>query len=74
MLHGTKLRGGFTLLRTGMVSHKERWLLIKQRDEYAGSWDVESSSLDHSALTARSMKEIENGRLKRARPLGQPHV
>ena len=75
MLHGTKLRGGFTLLRTGMVSHKERWLLIKQRDEYAvSSWDVESSSLDRSALTARSMKEIENGRLKRARRLGQPHV
>jgi bifunctional non-homologous end joining protein LigD len=75
MLHGTKLRGGFTLLRTGMVSHKERWLLIKQRDEYAvSSWDVESSSLDRSALTARSMKEIENGRLKRARRVGQPHV
>src|SRR6202030_1410904 len=75
MLHGTKLRGGFTLLRTGMGSHKERWLLVKQRDEYAvSSWDVESSSLVRSALTARSMKEIENGRLKRARRLGQPHV
>lgn len=58
-----------------MVSHKERWLLVKQRNEYAvSSWDVESSSLDRSALTARSMKEIENGRLKRARRLGQPHV
>src|SRR3979411_1441191 len=75
MLHGPRLRGGFTLLRTGMVSHKERWLLVKQRDEYAvSSWDLESSSLDRSALTARSMKEIENGRLKRARRLGQPHV
>src|ERR1700738_1133380 len=42
MLHGTKLRGGFTLLRTGMVSHKERWLLVKQRDGYADpSWDIE---------------------------------
>src|SRR6202521_5653448 len=49
-LVGTKLRGGYTLIRTGMVSHKERWLLIKQRDEYAvSSWDVEISRLDRSA-------------------------
>jgi bifunctional non-homologous end joining protein LigD len=66
MLHGTKLRGGFTLLRTGMVSQKERWLLVKQRDEYAvSSWDIDSPRLDRSALTGRSMKEIENGRRKR---------
>src|SRR6266550_4199096 len=33
-LHGTKLRGGFTLVRTGKSSSgaKESWLLIKQRD------------------------------------------
>jgi bifunctional non-homologous end joining protein LigD len=43
VLHGTKLRGGFTLVRTGMASQKERWLLVKQRDEYADpSWDIES--------------------------------
>jgi bifunctional non-homologous end joining protein LigD len=75
MLHGTKLRGGFTLLRTGMVSQKERWLLVKQRDEYAvSSWDIDSPRLDRSALTSRSMKEIENGRRKRARRLGQTRV
>jgi bifunctional non-homologous end joining protein LigD len=75
MLHGTKLRGGFTLLRTGMVSQKERWLLVKQRDEDAvSSWDIDSPRLDRSALTGRSMKEIENGRLKRARRLGQTRV
>jgi bifunctional non-homologous end joining protein LigD len=75
MLHGTKLRGGFTLLRTGMVSQKERWLLVKQRDEDAvSSWDIDSPRLDRSAVTGRSMKEIENGRLKRARRLGQTRV
>jgi bifunctional non-homologous end joining protein LigD len=75
MLHGTKLRGGFTLLRTGMVSQKERWLLVKQRDEDAvSSWDIDSPRLDRSALTGRSMKEIENGRRKRARRLGQTRV
>jgi bifunctional non-homologous end joining protein LigD len=61
-LHGAKLRGGFTLIRTGNPSSdpKERWLLIKQRDEYAEpSWDIESPRFDRSVLTGRSLKEIE---------------
>jgi bifunctional non-homologous end joining protein LigD len=63
-LHGTKLHGGFTLVRTGKRSGdgtgKESWLLIKQRDEYADpSWNIENSSLDYSVLTGRSLKEIE---------------
>ena len=70
VLHGTKLRGGFTLVRTGKGSAgsdgKERWLLIKHRDENADpSWDIESPRLDRSVLTGRSMKEIESGRPKK---------
>jgi bifunctional non-homologous end joining protein LigD len=66
-LHGFKLRGGFTLARTGKPSAdsngKERWLLIKHRDEHADpSWDVESPRLDRSVLTGRSLEEIKNDR------------
>jgi bifunctional non-homologous end joining protein LigD len=65
-LHGMKMRGGFTLIRTGKRSTdrsgKERWLLIKQRDEYANpSWNIESSRFARSFLTGRSLKEIESG-------------
>jgi bifunctional non-homologous end joining protein LigD len=75
VLHGTKLRGGFTLVRTGMASQKERWLLVKQRDEYADpSWDIESPRLDRSVLTGHSMKQIENGRPKKVRRLGHAHA
>jgi len=79
MLHGTKLRGGFTLLRTGMrpveASGRERWLLVKHRDEYADpSWDIESPHLDRSVLTGRSLKKIENGRPGKVRRLGHAHV
>src|ERR1700730_16750293 len=75
MLHGTKLRGSFTLLRLGMVSQKQRWLLVKQRDEYAyPSWDIESPWLARSALAGPSMKEIENGRPKKVRRLGTAHA
>lgn len=67
VLHGTKLRGGFTLFQTGMrptdASQKERWLLVKHRDEYADpSWDIENPCFDRSAITGRNLKEIENGR------------
>jgi len=64
VLHGAKLRGGFTLVRTGKRSarpgQKERWLLIKHRDEHADpSWNVESPRFARSVLTGRSLKEIE---------------
>jgi bifunctional non-homologous end joining protein LigD len=59
----TKLRGGFTLVRTGKrpanSSGNEQWLLIERRDEYADpSWDIENPRLDRSVLTGRSMRQI----------------
>jgi bifunctional non-homologous end joining protein LigD len=68
-LHGMKLRGGFTFVRTAKrsadLSEKERWLLIKQRDEYADpSWNIESSRFARSVLTGRSLKEIASSRRK----------
>src|SRR5580704_5903180 len=75
VLHGAKLRGGFTLVRTARrsadSSDKERWLLIKHRDEYADpSWDIEDPRLDRSVLTGRSLKEIESGRPKKSLAAG----
>jgi bifunctional non-homologous end joining protein LigD len=69
-LHGTKLCGGFTLVRTGKLSAgysgKERWLFIKHCDEYADpSWNTESPRFDRSLLTGCSLKEIENDGLKK---------
>ena len=66
-LHGTKLRGGFTLVHTGSRSvspkDKERWLLIKHRDAHADSaWDTEDPRYDRSVLTGRTMREIESAR------------
>jgi bifunctional non-homologous end joining protein LigD len=78
VLQGEKLRGGFTLVRTerrsAHPSQKERWLLIKHRDEYADpSWDIEKPRFDHSVLTGRSLKEIERDRReKKAAPRAYP--
>src|ERR1700704_6163634 len=72
VLHGRKLRGGFTLVRTGKraadSSDKERWLLVKHRDEYADpSWDIESPLLARSALTHRTLKRSQEAVQKNAR-------
>jgi DNA ligase D-like protein (predicted 3'-phosphoesterase) len=66
VLHGDKLRGGFTLVRTGGRStdldEGKRWLLVRHRDQYADpSWNVESPELDRSVLTGRTLKEIGEG-------------
>jgi bifunctional non-homologous end joining protein LigD len=79
VLHGAKLRGGFTLVRTARrsadSSDKERWLLIKHRDEYADpSWDIEDPRLDRSVLTGRSLKEIESGRPKKTPRRGHAYA
>jgi bifunctional non-homologous end joining protein LigD len=70
VLHGEKLRGGFTVIRTAnrAMGHRDgkRWLLIKQRDEQADpAWNIESPTLDYSALTGRTLKQIEEEALKK---------
>jgi len=57
-LDGTKLKGGFVLVRTMMGGKKENWLLIKERDEQA---DAEGDILidePDSAVSGRSLTEI----------------
>jgi bifunctional non-homologous end joining protein LigD len=70
VLHGEKLRGRYTLVRTkgysgdgsrgGGESARESWLLIKKRDDSAVSgWDVEAHPL--SVKTGRTNDEVVQG-------------
>jgi DNA ligase D-like protein (predicted 3'-phosphoesterase) len=53
-LHGTKLQGGFALIRT---HGGDRWLLIKMRDDKADpAWVPEDEAT--SAVTGRTLEEI----------------
>jgi bifunctional non-homologous end joining protein LigD len=68
VLHGKKLHGAFVLLQPSergfAAGQKERWLLIKRRDQYADpSWRIEDPALDRSAITGRTLKAIEERRL-----------
>jgi bifunctional non-homologous end joining protein LigD len=57
-LEGTKLRGGWSLTRTGGRGAKESWIMVKRADERADpDLDIETTE-PHSVRTGRSLAEI----------------
>ena len=56
-LNGKKLKGGYALIRTGGMGDR-KWLLIKERDEYADKPADPVQTEPDSALTGRSLEEI----------------
>ena len=57
-LEGRKLEGGYGLVRTGK-DEKARWLLIKMKDDKADARRNPVSSRPKSAITGRTLKQIE---------------
>ena len=60
VLHGERLRGRYTIVRTDSDDGRERWLLLKKRDEAAvDGWNAE----DHPASikTGRTNDEVADG-------------
>ena len=68
-LHGEKLKGGWTLVRTrgskyGGKSGKQAWLLIKEKDEFARH-EADAHVVDNapnSVLSGRTIEEIARDR------------
>ncbi len=64
VLAGAKLKGSWTLVRTG----DRKWLLMKRKDEYASTVDIEATE-PRSVRTRRLLAEIardEGGDVKKA--------
>jgi DNA ligase D-like protein (predicted 3'-phosphoesterase) len=59
-LEGEKLRGGWTLHRTG-AGRKPQWLLIKRRDEGADARRNPQSTQPESVKTGRTVEEVALG-------------
>jgi bifunctional non-homologous end joining protein LigD len=60
VLHGQRLHGRYTIVRTDADDGRERWLLLKKRDEAAvDGWDAE----DHpaSVKSGRTNDEVRDG-------------
>jgi bifunctional non-homologous end joining protein LigD len=70
ILHGTKLKGSWALVRT----RDRQWLLIKHRDDYASADDI-AVSQPASVLTGRKLADIaadEGGDVEKAASGDQP--
>jgi bifunctional non-homologous end joining protein LigD len=62
---GEKLKGSWTLVRTGRLGGKEKnkdWLLIKHRDEYADA-NRDVTQEDQSVQCGLTIEDIKSGRL-----------
>jgi DNA ligase D-like protein (predicted 3'-phosphoesterase) len=57
-LEGQKLRGGWTLQRTG-AGDKPQWLLIKRRDEGADARRRPENSQPESVRTGRTIEQVK---------------
>lgn len=59
-LDGSKISGGYALIRTGSDKMDDNWLLIKMDDEAADARRNPTNTENKSAVTGRSMQEITN--------------
>jgi DNA ligase D-like protein (predicted 3'-phosphoesterase) len=57
-LHGQKMKGGWAIFN---MKGKKEWLLVKKKDEHAGSGDTLIKDHPDSALTGKSLAEISKG-------------
>ena len=67
-LEGHKLQGGWALTRIGQ-NRRERWLLVKRRDEYADPGADLVAERPESVLGGKTVEDLVSGsRSKRSRP------
>jgi DNA ligase D-like protein (predicted 3'-phosphoesterase) len=55
---GEKIKGAYALVRTGPPSEREKWLLIKKRDEGADARRRPTSSQPESVLSGRTIEQV----------------
>ncbi len=57
-LHGRKLRGAYALTRTGGSGGRERWLLVKVRDESTDARRNPVATQPESVLSERTIEDL----------------
>jgi DNA ligase D-like protein (predicted 3'-phosphoesterase) len=60
-LEGRKLRGGWSLRRTGEQRGRAKWLLVKRRDEHADPGRQPTVSEPESVISGRTIEELRRG-------------
>ncbi|MGZ8458053.1 MAG: non-homologous end-joining DNA ligase, partial [Gemmatirosa sp.] len=67
VLHGARLHGAWTFVRTREVSGRQQWLLMKRDDEFADRTTDVAARETTSVATGRTMDEIAAGAPSRRR-------
>jgi hypothetical protein len=55
---GEKIKGAYALVRTGPAGDREKWLLIKKRDEGADARRRPTSSQPESVLSGKTIEDL----------------
>jgi len=55
---GEKIKGAYALVRTGPAGEREKWLLIKKRDEGADARRRPTSSQPESVLSGKTIEQL----------------
>jgi len=55
---GEKIKGAYALVRTGPAGDRERWLMIKKRDEGADARRRPTSTQPESVLSGRTIEQL----------------
>lgn len=66
-LFGTKLKGGWHLVRSGKPARQPQWLLFKERDEYAGTLEADDLLADVTPPPEEDAKRAGRGKTARKR-------
>lgn len=59
VLHGKKLRGGYSLTRMRRRGGRQAWLLVKKADEFAGGDPVNTSP--ESVRSGKTVDQVGDG-------------
>ncbi|CAN7165527.1 DNA ligase D [Pseudoxanthomonas sp. LjRoot168] len=61
-LFGTKLKGGWHLVRSGKPAKQPQWLLFKDKDDYAGTLEADDLLADVAKAPAEDLKRAGSGK------------
>jgi len=71
-LFGTKLKGGWHLVRSGKPAKQPQWLLFKDKDDYAGTLEADDLLADVTKAPAEDLKRAGSGKSNKKKLIAVP--
>jgi len=71
-LFGSKLKGGWHLVRSGKPAKQPQWLLFKDKDDYAGTLEADDLLADVTKAPAEDLKRAGSGKTNKKKLTAVP--